>query len=58
MYYSFSQQPSLSSSPTPTLPANAITITSPKDGQQVRIGQDLQVTGTSSAKASSDCKVT
>ena len=56
-----SQQPSLSSSPTPTstLPANAITITSPVKGQQVPVGQDLQVTGTSSAKASSsDCKIT
>ena len=58
-----SQQPSLSSSPTPTptatLPANAITITSPVKGQQVPVGQDLQVTGTSNAKASSsDCKIT
>jgi hypothetical protein len=56
-----SQQPSLSSSssPTPTLPAHAVTITSPKDGQQVPVGRDLQVTGTSMPNAaSSDCKIT
>ncbi|HET7391702.1 MAG TPA: hypothetical protein VFJ51_12845 [Nitrososphaeraceae archaeon] len=52
-----SQQPS--PTPAPTLPAHAVTITSPKDGQQVPIGQDLQVTGTSIPNAaSSDCKIT
>ena len=40
------ERSSLSSSPrptpsTPTLPANAITITSPQDGQQVPVGRDL-----------------
>ncbi|HET7284334.1 MAG TPA: hypothetical protein VFI70_06575 [Nitrososphaeraceae archaeon] len=48
------QQPS----PTATLPADAVTITSPKDGQQVPVGQDLQVTGTSNPNAASDCKIT
>ena len=49
------QQPS---SPTATLPKDAVTITSPKDGQQVPIGQDLQVTGTSMPNAASDCNTT
>jgi hypothetical protein len=50
------QQPS---PPTAALPPDTITITSPKDGQQVPIGQDLQVTGTSMPNAaSSDCKIT
>src|SRR5436189_190003 len=48
------QQPS---SPTATLPKDAITITSPKDGQQVPVGKDLQVTGTSMPNAASDCKI-
>src|SRR5438067_11790102 len=48
------QQPS---PPTATLPKDAVTITSPKDGQQVPIGQDLQVTGTSMPNAASDCKI-
>ena len=50
-----SQQPS---SPTATLPKDTVTITSPKDGQQVPIGQDLQVTGTSNPNAASDCHTT
>jgi peptidoglycan/xylan/chitin deacetylase (PgdA/CDA1 family) len=41
-----------------TLPNNAITITSPQDGQKVPVGQDLQVTGTSIANAASGCKIT
>jgi hypothetical protein len=50
------QQPS---SPTAILPKDTVTITSPKDGQQVPIGQDLQVTGTSMPNAaSSDCNTT
>ena len=49
------QQPS---SPTATLPKDSVTITSPKDGQQVPIGQDLQVTGTSNPNAASDCNTT
>jgi FlaG/FlaF family flagellin (archaellin) len=40
------------------LPDNAVTITSPQDGQKVPIGQDLEVTGTSMANAASDCKIT
>ena len=43
---------------TPTLPDNAITITSPQDGQKVAVGQDLEVTGTSMANAASGCKIT
>src|SRR5919197_3321539 len=39
------------------LPEDAVTITSPTDGQQVPIGQDLTVTGTSIAKPGSDCKI-
>src|SRR5881397_1832258 len=49
------QQPS---PPTATLPKDAVTITSPKDGQQVPVGQDLQVTGTSNPNAASDCHTT
>jgi hypothetical protein len=49
------QQPPL---PTATLPKDAVTITSPKDGQQVPVGQDLQVTGTSMPNAASDCHTT
>ena len=44
--------------PTATLPKDTVTITSPKHGQQVPIGQDLQVTGTSNPNAASDCKIT
>jgi hypothetical protein len=47
-----------SSSSTTTLPDEAITITSPQDGQKIPIGQDLEVTGTSIANAVSDCKIT
>jgi hypothetical protein len=50
--------PSSSSSTTSTLPDDAVTITSPQDGQKIPIGQDLEVTGTSIAKAASDCKIT
>ena len=49
------QQPS---SPTATLPKDAVTITSPKDGQRVPVGQDLRVTGTSMPNAASDCNTT
>jgi hypothetical protein len=49
---------SSSSSTTTTLPDEAITITSPQDGQKIPIGQDLEVTGTSIANAVSDCKIT
>jgi hypothetical protein len=49
------QQPS---SPTATLPKDTVTITSPKDGQQVPIGKDLQVIGTSNPNAASDCHTT
>jgi hypothetical protein len=49
-----SQQPSSAS----TLPDNAITITSPQDGQKVPVGQDLEVTGTSMANDASGCKIT
>jgi hypothetical protein len=63
---SYAQLPSSSSStppqqpspPTATLPKDAVTITSPKDGQQVPIGRDLQVTGTSMPNAASDCNTT
>ncbi|MGC2427760.1 MAG: hypothetical protein WA421_12050 [Nitrososphaeraceae archaeon] len=47
-----------SSSTTTALPDDAITITSPQDGQKIPIGQDLEVTGTSIANAVSDCKIT
>jgi hypothetical protein len=43
---------------TSALPDNAVTITSPQDGQKVPVGQDLEVTGTSIANAASDCKIT
>ena len=47
-----------SSSPVPSsLPDNAVTITSPTDGQKVPVGQDLEVTGTSIAKPGSGCKI-
>jgi FlaG/FlaF family flagellin (archaellin) len=39
------------------LPEGAVTITSPTDGQQVPIGQDLTVTGTSIANSDSGCKI-
>jgi hypothetical protein len=41
-----------------TLPDDAVTITSPQDGQKVPVGQDLEVTGTSMANAASGCKIT
>jgi hypothetical protein len=41
-----------------TLPEDAITITSPQDGQKVPAGQDLEVAGTSMANAASGCKIT
>jgi hypothetical protein len=44
--------------PTPTLPEDAVTIISPKDGQKVPVGQDLEVTGTSMANDASGCKIT
>jgi hypothetical protein len=49
---------SSSSSSSTTLPDDAITITSPQDGQKIPIGQDLEVTGTSIANAVSNCKIT
>jgi hypothetical protein len=54
--------PSLSS-PLPSsnasspLPEGAVTITSPTDGQQVPIGQDLAVTGTSIGNSGSGCNI-
>ena len=39
------------------LPDNAVTITSPTDGQQVPVGRDLTVTGTSIANPDSGCKI-
>ena len=53
-----SQVPPSPSPSTPTLPENAVTITSPQDGQKVAVGQDLEVTGTSMANAASGCKIT
>jgi hypothetical protein len=53
-----SQTPSQVPPSTSTLPDNAITITSPQDGQKVAVGQDLEVTGTSMANAASGCKIT
>ena len=56
---SYAQLPNSSTpAPTATLPKDAVTITSPKDGQQVPVGQDLQVTGTSMPNAASDCNTT
>ena len=61
------QTPSPSSSPpvssplpgnaSSPLPEGAVTITSPTDGQQVPIGQDLTVTGTSIANSDSGCNI-
>ena len=57
-----SSSPSLSS-PLPSsnasspLPEGAVTITSPTDGQQVPIGQDLAVTGTSIGNSGSGCNI-
>ncbi|MFL6379910.1 MAG: PASTA domain-containing protein, partial [Nitrososphaeraceae archaeon] len=39
------------------LPEGAVTITSPTAGEQVPIGQDLTVTGTSIANSDSGCKI-
>jgi peptidoglycan/xylan/chitin deacetylase (PgdA/CDA1 family) len=41
-----------------TFPDNAVTITSPQDGQKIPVGQNLQVTGTSMVNTASDCKIT
>jgi hypothetical protein len=54
--------PGNASSPLPgnassPLPEGAVTITSPTDGQQVPIGQDLTVTGTSIANSDSGCNI-
>ncbi|MFL6383567.1 MAG: PASTA domain-containing protein [Nitrososphaeraceae archaeon] len=61
------QTPSPSSSPpvslplpgnaSSPLPEGAVTITSPTAGEQVPIGQDLTVTGTSIANSDSGCKI-
>ncbi|MFL6459876.1 MAG: hypothetical protein ACJ71J_02815, partial [Nitrososphaeraceae archaeon] len=61
------QTPSPSSSPpvslplpgnaSSPLPEGAVTITSPTAGEQVPIGQDLRVTGTSIANSDSGCKI-
>jgi hypothetical protein len=61
------QTPSPSSSPPVSLPLpgnassplleGAVTITSPTAGEQVPIGQDLTVTGTSIANSDSGCKI-
>jgi hypothetical protein len=59
-----SSVPAISSPPLPSssnaslsLPANAVKITSPTEGQQVPIGQDLTVTGTSIANSTSSCNI-
>ena len=46
-----------SSNASSQLPEGAVTITSPTDGQQVPIGQDLTVTGTSIANSDSGCNI-
>jgi hypothetical protein len=46
-----------SSNASSPLPEGAVTITSPIDGQQVPIGQDLTVTGTSIGNSGSGCKI-
>jgi hypothetical protein len=46
-----------SSNASSQLPEGAVTITSPTDGQQVPIGQDLTVTGTSIGNSTSDCNI-
>jgi hypothetical protein len=46
-----------SSNASLSLPDNSVTITSPTDGQQVSIGQDLTVTGTSIGNSSSGCTI-
>ena len=46
-----------SSNASSPLPEGAVTITSPTDGQQVPIGQDLTVTGTSIGNSTSDCNI-
>jgi hypothetical protein len=48
-----SQSPPVSS----PLPDNAVTITSPTEGQQVPIGENLVVAGTSIATSDSGCKI-
>jgi hypothetical protein len=46
-----------SSNASSQLPEGAVTITSPTDGQQVPIGQDLTVTGTSIGNSTSGCNI-
>ncbi|MFL6362028.1 MAG: PASTA domain-containing protein [Nitrososphaeraceae archaeon] len=46
-----------SSNASSPLPEGAVTITSPTAGEQVPIGQDLTVTGTSIANSDSGCKI-
>ncbi|MFL6461062.1 MAG: PASTA domain-containing protein [Nitrososphaeraceae archaeon] len=46
-----------SSNTSSPLPEGAVTITSPTAGEQVPIGQDLTVTGTSIANSDSGCKI-
>ena len=50
--------PSPEPSSLSTLPDNAVTITSPQDGQKIPVGQNLQVTGRSMVNTASDCKIT
>jgi hypothetical protein len=53
-------KPPLSLSPTPSSLSSkihAVKITSPTKSQQVTIGKDLTITGTSLANASSNCQV-
>jgi FlaG/FlaF family flagellin (archaellin) len=46
-----------SSNASSPLPEGAVTITSPTAGEQVPIGQDLAVTGTSIGNSTSDCNI-
>jgi peptidoglycan/xylan/chitin deacetylase (PgdA/CDA1 family) len=50
--------PSSTTTAPSTLPDDAVTIISPTDGQQVPIGQDIEVTGRSISNAASGCKIT
>jgi hypothetical protein len=50
--------PSSTTTAPSTLPDDAVTIISPTDGQQVPIGQDIEVAGRSISNAASGCKIT
>jgi hypothetical protein len=57
MVFAQSNQTNSSSSPTSALHITKIKITSPTRGQQVPVGKDLTVSGTSIDNATSDCQV-